>query len=54
MKKRWKIENSSGILTNRDMRFITDMSGQIQDVMTKENLVTAPVGTSLEEAELLS
>ncbi|WP_192983470.1 IMP dehydrogenase [Marinilactibacillus psychrotolerans] len=42
-----------GILTNRDMRFITDMSGQIQDVMTKENLVTAPVGTSLEEAELL-
>lgn len=42
-----------GILTNRDMRFITDMSGQIQDVMTKENLVTASEGTSLEEAELL-
>ncbi|WP_225742968.1 IMP dehydrogenase [Marinilactibacillus sp. Marseille-P9653] len=42
-----------GILTNRDMRFITDMNEKIQDVMTKENLVTAPEGTSLEEAELL-
>ncbi|MEC6748245.1 IMP dehydrogenase [Marinilactibacillus sp. XAAS-LB27] len=42
-----------GILTNRDMRFITDMNEKIQNVMTKENLVTAPEGTSLEEAELL-
>ncbi|MFC6463600.1 IMP dehydrogenase [Marinilactibacillus sp. GCM10026970] len=42
-----------GILTNRDMRFITDMNEKIQEVMTKENLVTAPEGTSLEEAELL-
>lgn len=42
-----------GILTNRDMRFITDMDEKIQNVMTKENLVTAPEGTSLEEAEHL-
>ncbi|SIT93485.1 IMP dehydrogenase [Edaphobacillus lindanitolerans] len=40
-----------GIITNRDMRFIEDYSGQINDFMTKENLVTAPVGTTLEEAE---
>lgn len=40
-----------GILTNRDLRFIKDYSILISDVMTKENLVTAPVGTTLEEAE---
>ncbi|MFD1708116.1 IMP dehydrogenase [Siminovitchia sediminis] len=40
-----------GIITNRDMRFIQDYSLPITDVMTKENLVTAAVGTSLEEAE---
>ncbi|NMD72778.1 IMP dehydrogenase [Bacillus sp. DNRA2] len=40
-----------GILTNRDLRFIQDYSILISDVMTKENLVTAPVGTSLEDAE---
>ncbi|MCA1066664.1 IMP dehydrogenase [Rossellomorea aquimaris] len=40
-----------GILTNRDLRFIQDYSIQISDVMTKDNLVTAPVGTTLEEAE---
>ncbi|MBO8178799.1 MAG: IMP dehydrogenase [Bacillus sp. (in: Bacteria)] len=40
-----------GILTNRDLRFISDYSIKISDVMTKENLVTAPVGTTLEEAE---
>ncbi|MEK3936371.1 IMP dehydrogenase [Sporosarcina sp. FSL W7-1349] len=40
-----------GILTNRDLRFIQDYSMQISDVMTKENLVTAPVGTTLEDAE---
>jgi IMP dehydrogenase len=40
-----------GILTNRDLRFIQDYSIQISDVMTKENLVTAPVGTTLDEAE---
>lgn len=40
-----------GILTNRDLRFIQDYSLVIDDVMTKENLVTAPVGTTLEDAE---
>ncbi|WP_456272861.1 IMP dehydrogenase [Bacillus sp. AK031] len=40
-----------GILTNRDLRFIQDYSIPISDVMTKENLVTAPVGTTLDEAE---
>ncbi len=40
-----------GIITNRDMRFIQDYSLPITDVMTKENLVTASVGTSLEQAE---
>jgi IMP dehydrogenase len=40
-----------GILTNRDLRFIQDYSILISDVMTKEALVTAPVGTTLEEAE---
>lgn len=40
-----------GILTNRDLRFIEDYSIQIDDVMTKEGLVTAPVGTTLNEAE---
>lgn len=40
-----------GIITNRDLRFIQDYSFKISDVMTKENLVTAPVGTTLKEAE---
>ncbi|WP_053368640.1 IMP dehydrogenase [Bacillus sp. FJAT-27245] len=42
-----------GIITNRDLRFIQDhdFSKKISDVMTKENLVTAPVGTTLKEAE---
>ncbi|MBT2691346.1 IMP dehydrogenase [Bacillus sp. ISL-47] len=40
-----------GILTNRDLRFIQDYSIKISDVMTKENLVTASVGTTLDEAE---
>ncbi|WP_117161387.1 IMP dehydrogenase [Paraliobacillus sp. X-1268] len=39
-----------GILTNRDLRFIEDYSIKISDVMTSDNLVTAPVGTTLEEA----
>jgi IMP dehydrogenase len=39
-----------GIITNRDMRFITDMSETIADVMTKAPLVTAKPGTTLEEA----
>ncbi|EGL81819.1 inosine-5'-monophosphate dehydrogenase [Caldalkalibacillus thermarum TA2.A1] len=40
-----------GIITNRDMRFVRDYSIKIGEVMTKENLVTAPVGTTLEEAQ---
>lgn len=40
-----------GIITNRDLRFIQDYSLKINDVMTKEKLVTAPVGTTLEDAE---
>jgi len=40
-----------GILTNRDLRFETEYSRKISEVMTKDNLITAPVGTDLEEAE---
>ena len=40
-----------GILTNRDLRFETDFDQPINNVMTKERLVTAPVGTSLLEAQ---
>ena len=40
-----------GILTNRDLRFESNFDQPIDNVMTKENLVTAPVGTSLEEAQ---
>ena len=39
-----------GIITNRDMKFETDYNRPIYEVMTKENLVTAPVGTTLEDA----
>ena len=42
-----------GILTNRDLRFISDYSILIDEVMTKEDLVTAPVGTSLKDAEAI-
>jgi IMP dehydrogenase len=40
-----------GILTNRDLRFETKLDLKIADVMTKEKLVTVPIGTSLEEAK---
>jgi IMP dehydrogenase len=40
-----------GIITNRDLQFETELDKLISEVMTKERLVTAPVGTSLEEAE---
>lgn len=40
-----------GIITNRDLRFENDYSKLIGDVMTKENLVTAPEGTTLQEAQ---
>src|SRR5690349_24785229 len=42
-----------GILTNRDLRFEKNLEQRVSDVMTKENLVTVPVGTTLEEAERL-
>lgn len=42
-----------GILTNRDLRFETDDSRRIEEVMTSKNLITAPVGTTLEEAKKL-
>ena len=40
-----------GILTNRDLRFETNFNQPINNVMTKENLVTAPVGTTLKQAQ---
>ena len=39
-----------GIITNRDLRFMVDFNVKIDGVMTKENLVTVPVGTTLEQA----
>src|SRR5579884_878943 len=42
-----------GILTNRDLRFETRTDIPVGQVMTKENLITVPVGTTLEEAELI-
>ena len=39
-----------GIITNRDLRFITDYNQQIKNMMTSENLITAPVGTTLDTA----
>lgn len=43
----------AGILTNRDLRFETNLNQNISEVMTKDNLITAPVGTSLNEAKKL-
>lgn len=40
-----------GIITNRDLRFMKDYNVKIKEVMTKEHLVTAPVGTTLEQAQ---
>ncbi len=47
------VENGKlvGIFTNRDLRFISDPNEKIGRVMTKENLITAPVGTTLEQAQ---
>jgi IMP dehydrogenase len=42
-----------GILTNRDLRFETNLNQRIEDVMTKENLITAPLGINLEDAKIL-
>lgn len=40
-----------GIITNRDLRFLKDFDVPIKDVMTKDGLITAPVGTTLEQAQ---
>ncbi|MHB1134586.1 MAG: IMP dehydrogenase [Chloroflexota bacterium] len=42
-----------GILTNRDIRFAEDMTAKVGDLMTRENLITAPVGTTLEQAKAI-
>jgi IMP dehydrogenase len=42
-----------GIITNRDLQFERDLDQPIHEAMTKENLVTAPVGTGLDEAEAI-
>lgn len=42
-----------GIITNRDMRFLSDFNQKIADVMTKDNLITAAVGTTMEEAQAI-
>jgi len=46
-----KKENLMGIITNRDLRFETNLDKKVEDVMTKDNLATAPVGTTLEESK---
>jgi IMP dehydrogenase len=43
----------AGILTNRDLRFEDDMKRKVSEVMTKENLITAPEGTDLRKAEAI-
>jgi IMP dehydrogenase len=40
-----------GIITNRDLRFVTDLKKKVKEVMTSENLITAPEGTSFEQAK---
>ncbi|MDD4649444.1 MAG: IMP dehydrogenase, partial [Desulfoplanes sp.] len=42
-----------GIITNRDVRFVTDMSSRVKEVMTSKNLITVPVGIKQEEAKRL-
>ena len=42
-----------GILTNRDIRFETDLGRPVSELMTKNNLVTAPVGTDLQQAQAI-
>jgi len=43
----------TGIITNRDLRFQKDMDKPVREVMTKENLITAPLGTDLTQAEAI-
>jgi len=42
-----------GILTNRDLRFEDNLGRKVTEIMTKENLITAPIGTNLEQAEAI-
>ncbi|HYA26653.1 MAG TPA: IMP dehydrogenase [Thermodesulfovibrionales bacterium] len=42
-----------GILTNRDLRFETKLTKKVSEIMTKEKLITAPVGTNIDEAKKL-
>ena len=42
-----------GILTNRDVRFVEDLDRPVYEYMTRENLVTAPIGTTLEQAKAI-
>src|SRR4030095_14358977 len=46
-----KNKKLAGILTNRDLRFETDNSKKVSEVMTKDNLITAPEGTDLKKAK---
>ncbi len=46
-------EQLVGIITNRDLRFETNMNLKVRDVMTRENLITAPEGITLEESKAL-
>ncbi len=48
-----KGEHLAGIVTNRDLRFETDMNKKVSDVMTRENLVTVPDGITLQESKAL-
>ncbi|MBW1989046.1 MAG: IMP dehydrogenase [Deltaproteobacteria bacterium] len=48
-----KGEHLVGIVTNRDLRFETDLEKKVSEVMTKENLVTVPEGITLEESKRL-
>lgn len=45
--------NLVGIITNRDLRFATDMDAKVEEVMTKDNLATAKVGITLEESKAI-
>jgi IMP dehydrogenase len=48
-----KGEHLAGIVTNRDLRFETNLDKKVSDVMTRENLVTVPEGITLEESKAL-
>lgn len=45
------VDKLVGIVTNRDLRFVTEIQRPIEEVMTKEKLITAPVGTTLDKAK---